>query len=83
MKLRNVVTLRVTKLKDYETQKFSFFVFYSPRDHDYYLIPEISKKLSDVLLVSAGGSFFGGKQNTFLGQFHQNDNVYLNIKHDF
>lgn len=82
-KLRDVVTLRVTKFMDYETQKLSLFAFYSLSDGDAYVIPEVSRKLSDVLNVTAGGNFWGGNAKPFFGQFRKNDNIYFYARYDF
>ncbi len=82
-KLRDVVTARITKTMNYETQKLSLFSFYSPSDGDFYVIPEVSRKFSDVFTVTAGGNFFGGSEETFFGQFNKNDSAYVYARYDF
>lgn len=82
-KLRDVVTVRITKTMDYETQKLSLFSFYSPSDGDFYVIPEMSRKFSDAFTVTAGGNLFGGSEKTFFGQFNKNDNAYVYARYDF
>lgn len=82
-KLRDVVTVRITKTMNYETQKLSLFSFYSPSDGDFYVIPEMSRKFSDAFTVTAGGNFFGGRDTTFFGQFSKNDNIYLYTRYDY
>lgn len=82
-KLRDVVTVRVTKTMNYEMQKLSLFSFYSLSDGDFYVIPEVSRKFSDVFTVTAGGNFFGGSEETFFGQFNKNDNAYVYARYDF
>lgn len=82
-KLRDVVTARITKTMNYETQKLSLFSFYSPSDGDFYVIPEVSRKFSDAFTVTAGENFFGGSEETFFGQFNKNDNAYVYARYDF
>jgi hypothetical protein len=53
-------------------------------DKDYYVLPSISYKYSDELAFTVGANIFGGEDTTtFLGQFDENDNVYLSIRYDF
>ncbi|MEW6203291.1 MAG: hypothetical protein AB1546_15035 [bacterium] len=83
-KLRHLVTLRLTRLADYQTTKMSVMSFYSPSDSDYYLNPDISHNYSDQLSLTAGLNIFGGKErHTFFGQFDKNDNLYVRVEYHF
>ncbi|MEW5947253.1 MAG: hypothetical protein AB1742_13745 [bacterium] len=83
-KLRHLVTLRLTRLINYQTTKLSTMSFYSPSDNDYYFNPEISHKFNDDLTATAGLNVLGGsKPHTFFGQFDKNDNIYLNIRRNW
>lgn len=83
-KLRQLLTLRMTKFLKYQTWKLSLFGYYSPTDEDFYLIPEVWHSLADGLWVSLGSNIFGGeKETTFFGQFDKNDNLYVNMRYEF
>lgn len=81
---RDTVTLRFEQLLNHQTLRLSLFTFYSPADNDYLIQPQVSYKLSDNLSAILGGNVFGGeKSTTSLGQFAENDNVYLSVRFDF
>ncbi|MBI4649925.1 hypothetical protein HY745_01245 [Candidatus Desantisbacteria bacterium] len=81
---RQTVTLRLTQFLKYETWKLSLFGFYGITEKDYMLIPEISYKMTDDLMLTAGGNFIEGDKNyTTFGQFQKNDNVYMRVKYNF
>ena len=83
-KLRHTLSLRLTQLLYYQTLRFSFFTFYSPNEEDYYLNPEVRYELGDGVWIAAGGIILGGKKNyTFLGQFENNDNLYMVLRYSF
>lgn len=83
-RLRGVLSVRLTRLLDYQTWRLSVFSAYSPTDRDYFVRPEASYKVSDELSVSIGANFFGGRNDTtFFGQFRKDDNVFLNGRFDF
>ncbi len=51
---------------------------------DYYINPEIRYELGDGVWIAAGGIILGGKKNyTFLGQFENNDNLYMVLRYEF
>jgi hypothetical protein len=82
--VRHNITLRVTQFFKYQTVRLSLFVWMSPNDEDYFLNPEIRYSFTDELWGALGGNVFGGtKEHTFLGQFEQNDNVYLTMRYGF
>lgn len=81
---RDEVTVSIRK--QMMQQKLTIYVFgyYSLVDEDFYLLPQVEYKYSDELAVTFGGNFFGGDSNTtFLGQFEENDNVYMSVRFDF
>lgn len=81
---RDIITLRLTQLLEHQTLRLSLFTFYSPADNDYLFQPNISYNLSDELSAALGANVFGGEDDTtFLGQFDNNDNVYISIRYHF
>jgi len=83
-RLRGVLSVRLTKLLEYQTWKLSVFSAYSPTDQDYFVRPEASYKVNDEISVSIGANLFGGWNDTsFFGQLRKDDNVFLNGRYDF
>lgn len=83
-RFRQVASARLTRFLDYLAWRLSLFAAYSPTDQDYFLRPEVSRKLADNLTVSIGSNVFGGRKPwTFFGQFEKDDNVYFNVRLDF
>lgn len=83
-KNRHVLTLRLTKLILNQNLNLSLFSYYSPSDKDAYFRPNIKYKLSDSLMITAGGNIFIGSDDyTFFGQFEKNSNVYAGIRYSF
>lgn len=83
-RLRQLVTLRLTRLLKYQTWRLSLFSFWSPTDEDFYLIPEAAWRFTDELTATVGGNVFAGARNdTFLGQMDLNDNLYLAVRYEF
>lgn len=83
-KNRHVLTMRLTKMAINQNLTLSLFCFYCPSDKDAYFRPNIKYKLSDSLMVTAGGNFFtGSDDHTFFSQFEKNSNVYTGIRYSF
>ena len=81
---RHVVTLRLTKLALNQNLTLSLFCYYSPSDKDAYFRPNVKYKLSDSLMITAGGNIFIGSDDyTFFGQFEKNSNVYTGMRYSF
>ncbi len=81
---RQMLTLRLTKLLLQQTLTLSLFGYWSPSDQDFYLRPTVKYKLTDALLLTAGGNLFGGqRRDTFFGQFADNSNIYAGIRYSF
>jgi hypothetical protein len=82
--LREVTTLRLTRLLMNQTLTLSGFLFYSPTDQDGYLRASAEYKWTDQLATTLGVNLFAGKEeHTFFGQFENNSNVYLAIRRWF
>jgi hypothetical protein len=82
--VRQVYTVRLTKLLKYQTVRLSLFTFGSPTDEDLYVRALASYKLSDPLEVALGANFFAGDDaETLFGQFDDNDNIYLRARYSF
>jgi hypothetical protein len=83
-RIRNVLSVRVTQLLQYQTWTLSTFAAYSPTDRDYFLKPEVMHKFTDHVSLSIGGHVFGGQSPmSFFGQFDKNDNVFINVRFDW
>lgn len=82
--LRQVLVLRVTRFLKYQALKLSMLAFFSPTDMDYYLVPEITYKISDEMVVALGGNVFeGNRADTDFARMGGNDNVYLGVRYEF
>ncbi|MBV1915155.1 MAG: hypothetical protein KUG72_07195 [Pseudomonadales bacterium] len=81
---RHTVTLRLTYLTMQEKLRWSLFSFYSPNDHDAYVIPSVNYRYSDHWSFETGANIFMGDQlHTFLGQLQKNDNLYMRATYRF
>lgn len=82
--VRHLLTFRLTRLMLNQNLRLSFFVYYSPSDHDGYIRPKIHYKLTDQWAVEAGANIFAGeKDHTFFGQFQDNTNAYAGVRWSF
>lgn len=80
--IRHNLTLHLTQFLRYQTLRLSLFAWVSPNDEDYYFNPEIRYSFTDEVWGTIGCNIFGGSQtHTFLGQFEQNDNLYLAVRY--
>ena len=78
---RHLLTMRLTKLMFNQNLTLSFFGYWSPSDHDAYLRPKISYKLTDNWTADAGANLFYGRyDHTFWGQFEDNTNIYAGLR---
>lgn len=83
-KLRQVITLRLTKLLMDQNLILSLFTYYSPSDRDSYLRPNIQYKITDAWMIETGGNIFMGEdKHTFFGQFEDNTNAYCALRFNF
>lgn len=81
---RNVLTIRITYLALNNNLVWTTFLFYSPNDHDLYLLPSAKYRVDDNFEVSAGFNYFKGDyRSTMFGQFEENSNAYLRVKFIF
>jgi hypothetical protein len=81
---RNVLTIRITYLALNNNLVWTTFLFYSPNDHDLYLLPSAKYRVDDNFEVSAGFNYFKGDyRSTMFGQFQENSNAYLRVKFIF
>ncbi len=82
--MREVTTLRLTRLLMNQNLILSGFVFASPTDEDVYVRASVEYKWSDTLSTTLGGNVFAGREpHTFLGQFEDNSNLYLAVRRWF
>jgi len=81
---RHVLTGRLTWLTRQQTLEWSLFVFYSPSDRDAYLRPRVTYDVTDEWTIEFGGNLFlGTSDNSFFGQFRDNDNIYGALRYGF
>ncbi|MCC5848255.1 MAG: hypothetical protein JJU29_09185 [Verrucomicrobia bacterium] len=82
--VRQVTTLRLTRLLMNQNLVLSGFVFASPTDEDGYLRGSVEYKWSDTLTTTVGGNWFVGRDSdTFFGQLEDNSNLYVAIRRWF
>lgn len=82
--LRQLITLRLTRMLKYQTWRLSMFAYWSPTDEDFYAIPEVRYSVSDGVWLALGANVFGGaSRSTFFGQFDLNDNLYMSARYEF
>ncbi|MDH4226486.1 MAG: hypothetical protein OEV59_01845 [Deltaproteobacteria bacterium] len=83
-RMREVATLRITKLLMAQTLTLGAFAFYSPTDEDVYFRASAAYAATDRLKVTLGTNVFAGKlDHTEFGQAKGNDNVYLRVRYGF
>ncbi len=81
---RHVLTLRLTKLLLNQDLNLGLFTYWSPSDHDAYLRPHASYKITDRWVVDGGANVFLGQHTyTQFGQFKSNSNVYVGVRYSF
>ncbi len=82
--LRQIVTMRLEKMMNYQTVRLSLFTFYSPTDEDMHARALASYKVTDDVEVAAGANVFEGNSNqTLFGQLDGNDNVFTRVRYTF
>ncbi|MBN2685635.1 MAG: hypothetical protein JXR40_10175 [Pontiellaceae bacterium] len=82
--IRQVTTVRLTKMLMNQNLILGLFVFYSPTDRDVYLRPNATYKLNDNWQLTANANIFLGEDNySFFGQFEDNSNVNLGLRYSF
>lgn len=78
------LTNRLTWRTRQEQLTWSLFTFYSPTDHDHYLRPQVSWRLSDEWTLAAGANLFGGDEDhTFFNQFQDDSNAWLRVRFNY
>mgnify|MGYP001081214986 CR=1 FL=1 len=81
---RDELTVSFRRLAMQQKLTLYAFLYYSIVDEDWYFLPQVSYKYSDAMTVTVGANFWGGdSETTFLGQFDENDNVYMSVRYDF
>ena len=79
---RTLATVRLSYRAHQDKLNLSLFSYYSPSDHDHYLLPKASYRLSDKLYTELGANIFAGeKRNTFFGQLEDNSNIYTRFRY--
>ena len=82
--IRQVITLRLTKLLLHQNLQLSLMSLFSPSDGDAHVRPKVHYKISDQWNAEIGSTiFFGIDDHTFYGQFENNTNVYISLRNNF
>ncbi len=80
----HVLTARLTKLLLNQDLNLSLFTYWSPSDHDAYLRPHASYKITDRWVVDGGANVLLGQHSyTQFGQLKSNSNVYVGLRYSF
>lgn len=77
------VTARLTQFFLHQTLRLSLYAFYNAGSGDHFVNPELRYGFSDQVWGAVGANFFGGKPWGQFGQFDRDDNVYLQVRHEF
>ncbi len=81
---RHVLTNRLSYRLNQDRWTLSLFTFFSPSDADFYLRPSVSFRQSDAWQFTAGGNWFGGRDDyTFFGQLEDNTNLYVRVRYNY
>jgi hypothetical protein len=83
---RHVVSMRLTALLLSQNLKLSWFSYYTPRNADLYVRPELNYRVDDHWSVEVGANWFDNGDNELdadLGQLTFNSNVYGMIRYSF
>ena len=79
-----VVSVRLTQFLGYQSWRLSIFAVQSPTADEYFLQPEVLRRMTDRVSITLGANVFGGKSEaTFFGQLQRSDNVYAGLRFDF
>ena len=76
-------SLRATQLYLHQTLRFSVYASYNTSNGDYFLNPELHYSFTDRVWGALGLNVFGGKPWGQFGQLSRNDNLYLQMRHEF
>lgn len=79
----NLLVSKISDTYNHEKVEVSLTNLYVLEDNDYMLKPEVIVKVGDNIELSANATFFEGDDDTFLGQFDDNDSLSFNIKYNF
>ena len=83
-KARQVITTRWTLNTQQSNLVYSLFLFFSPSDDDYYMIPNVMYRMGDNWQFNGGANLLSGKQDyTLFGQMETNSNIYFRAKYIF
>ena len=83
-KARHVLTTRWTLSTLQSNLVYSLFMFYSPSDKDFYLIPNVTYRMGDSWQFNGGANLLGGDHDyTLFGQMEENSNLYVRAKYIF
>lgn len=83
---REVISLRLTALLLSQDLRLSWFSYYTPRNADLFIRPEVNYRIDDHWSVEVGANWFDNGDNDLdadLGQLKFNSNVYGMIRYSF
>lgn len=80
-KSREIATIRLTQLMNYQTLTLNLFTFVGLSEQDHYLIPSIRYNATDRLWGEIGMNLFGGDRDGQFGTFKDNSNLYFTLRY--
>lgn len=76
-------TGRATQFLLHQTLRLSLYAAYNTSSRDRFFNPEVRYAFADRVWGAVGANIFGGKPWGQFGQLSRDDNVYLQLRHDF
>ena len=80
---QQTASLRATQFYLHQTLRFSFYASCNTSNRDYFVNPELHYSFTDRVWGALGINLFGGKPWGQFGQLARNDNLYLQMRHQF
>ncbi|MDP1900566.1 MAG: hypothetical protein Q8K96_08950 [Rubrivivax sp.] len=80
---QHTIGLRATQFYLHQTLRFSVYASYNTSNGDYFLNPELRYSFTDRIWGALGMNLFGGEPWGQFGQLERDDNLYLQLRHEF
>lgn len=77
------VTARLTQFFQHQTLRLSLYAYYQAGGGDRFVNPELRYSFSDRIWGAVGANVFGGRRWGPFGQLDRDDNVYVQLRHEF
>ena len=79
----HTLTTRLTQLFLHQTLRLSVYASYNDGNGDHFVNPELRYSFTDQVWAAVGANLYGGKPWGQFGQLARDDNLYLQIRHEF